>query len=55
MMALFFCHFSHTIHKIQCLPKIGEGEGAGDMVFVHDLPVGPFGHLTVKIGKFLAL
>ena len=40
MVALFFGHGSHAVHKGQGFLEVGEGESARDVVLVDDLPVG---------------
>ena len=39
MMALLLGHSADTIHEIQRLLEVGEGEGASDVVFVDDFPI----------------
>jgi len=39
MMTLLFCDFTDAIDKIECLAKIREAEGAGDVVILHHFPL----------------
>ena len=54
-MALFLGYGSHAVYKIEGLHKIREGEGARNVVFVDDLPMGEVGELFVDLGKLFPL
>lgn len=49
VMALLFGKRTDPVYKIQGLPEVREGERAGDVVLVDDLPVGPIGKLLVDL------
>src|SRR5712692_1044952 len=54
MMPLLLSERPDPIDEIKRLFEVGEGEGAGHMVLVDDLPVRPLRELLVDLSAFFA-